>query len=315
MYDRNSNGTAQDEQYDIDDIAIDDYELRDERCEPLGHCDFEQDTCAWHNADDDWAQSVLYSHWIRHRGPISSEYASQTTGPRVDHTLGTEYGTYMFLSSKYINQGVGTAHLVSPVFGGGPLSTVMCFEFFYFLNGKGTTRLDVLKRTFEFGHHDVGAERVVWSAPREQEDAWKLASVTIVGGSSAMARFVLILKAESVFYAADDLAIDDLTVTLGHVCPEHAPLSHVFTCSANDAAIAEKQMCNFVADCPGAEEELECGYDNVTFEDHGHKWEASREGLFVWTVESPLSMANRSVRAPATGSYTETKKFLIEKIN
>ena len=30
---------------DLGDIAIDDYELKETECQPLGNCDFEEDTC------------------------------------------------------------------------------------------------------------------------------------------------------------------------------------------------------------------------------------------------------------------------------
>ncbi len=30
---------------DLGDIAIDDYELKENECQPLGNCDFEEDTC------------------------------------------------------------------------------------------------------------------------------------------------------------------------------------------------------------------------------------------------------------------------------
>jgi hypothetical protein len=64
---------------DLGDIAIDDYELKEKECQPLGNCDFEEDTCAWKNAE--FGAQV---EWLRHKGVTPSS----GTGPSVDHTLG-----------------------------------------------------------------------------------------------------------------------------------------------------------------------------------------------------------------------------------
>ena len=70
------------------DLAIDDYRLYDFACQPLGSCDFEENTCSWKNAEKD-----VDFNWVRMRGSTPSD----GTGPSVDHTLGTPYGTYIFL--------------------------------------------------------------------------------------------------------------------------------------------------------------------------------------------------------------------------
>ena len=94
------------------DISIDDYSFKDRECEPLGNCDFEQDTCKWlyeklnknkfkkNNIKlGAWknAESGADFEWIRQR----SETSTAGTGPSVDHTLGTSFGAYLFIETSY----------------------------------------------------------------------------------------------------------------------------------------------------------------------------------------------------------------------
>ena len=66
----------------------------------MGDCNFEEDTCAWKNAE----KNVDFE-WVRHRGETPS--GSDATGPSIDHTYGTSRGTYLFIdtSSPYLKLG------------------------------------------------------------------------------------------------------------------------------------------------------------------------------------------------------------------
>ena len=62
-------------------------------CPGVGTCDFETDTCGWiQRRDDDF-------DWTRRRGPTPSV----STGPSVDHTLGTTTGKSI-VSSLYMTE-------------------------------------------------------------------------------------------------------------------------------------------------------------------------------------------------------------------
>jgi hypothetical protein len=61
------------------------------RCAPAGSCNFEQGLCGWTNAivGDDF-------DWQRDFGGTPSS----RTGPKVDHTLGTSSGHYMYIETS-----------------------------------------------------------------------------------------------------------------------------------------------------------------------------------------------------------------------
>ena len=62
-------------------------------CPGVGTCDFETDTCGWIQRRDD------VFDWTRRRGPTPSV----STGPSVDHTLGTTTGKSI-VSSPYMTE-------------------------------------------------------------------------------------------------------------------------------------------------------------------------------------------------------------------
>ena len=70
------------------DIAIDDVVIKDGSCGSPSDCNFESERCLWKNeAGDDF-------DWLRSKGSTNSRY----TGPRIDHTFGTDSGKIRTLS-------------------------------------------------------------------------------------------------------------------------------------------------------------------------------------------------------------------------
>ena len=271
-----------------DVIALDDFELKEHRCQPMGSCDFEQDMCAWKNAPPTTSTKL---QWIRHRGSTPSA----GSGPLVDHTLGTEYGTYAFVALSAGDSAVATtlkydnARLLSAVFNA---EKPLCFEFFYHMSGSGgAPTLKVKKQNFILPHNSEG---VAWTANQTYADEWRYAQVSVRETDPrhpfAQYRYRLIIEAEVtqalVGNATGDVAIDDLKVTLDDVCPT-AESECVFRCSRGGACISEKKYGNFVHDCPDGEEEIDSGYDRITF-DHGNegKWEHVDNGEFIWLVSN-----------------------------
>ena len=335
--------------------AIDDYEIKEHACQPLGNCDFEHDMCAWKNAE-----RGANIQWTRHRGTTTttaaaavdnSQQSQRRLGPSVDHTLGTQYGTYIFFPTDVNTKMYDTARLVSPVFATNMSSSsfeqlsaalpsassfddasLMCFEFYYHMQGKHESVLNVRRKTFAAAAAAAAAGaasgndsegKIVWSDSKEYGDEWRYASVTIDlssgsgSGSDALVTsrpVVLVLEAVSQAYGEGDIALDDLRVHHNTGCSMLNEQLHAFTCS-NGVKLPESKVCNFVADCPNAEEEHACGYDHVTFEsDHG-KWtqpSVNAEGVldtrFVWA----RGFFGEGVRGPSVDhtTYTTSGRYL-----
>lgn len=69
-----------------------------------------------------------------------------------------------------------------------------------------------------------------------------------------------------------------------------------------------EKVCNFVNDCPNGEEELDCGYDEIDFQDGFKKWkETSGNGLYEWARRTKNTNFNNG---PSTGMNL-TKEFII----
>jgi hypothetical protein len=71
--------------------ALDDTEITHSRCKFEDECDFESDLCQFENVVD-----VNYYTWTRGRNGTDT----LGTGPSIDHTLGTQYGYYLFIETS-----------------------------------------------------------------------------------------------------------------------------------------------------------------------------------------------------------------------
>ena len=96
-------------------IAIDDISIKDD-CPILGSCTFEEGMCLWTNDPKADLQ------WLRGSGEITE------SGPEVDVTFGTIFGTYLF--SHMVKRWEGQpepASLISPYF---QRTEHRCFNYF-----------------------------------------------------------------------------------------------------------------------------------------------------------------------------------------
>lgn len=96
-------------------------------------CNFEQDLCDWYQDTDD------NFDWTRAQGPTSS----YSTGPGIDHTLGTSKGFYLFIETSSPRKTNDTARLLSPIF---KPTTGCTMRFHYHMFGDHVDRLRVLLR-------------------------------------------------------------------------------------------------------------------------------------------------------------------------
>ncbi|CAC5403044.1 unnamed protein product [Mytilus coruscus] len=117
---------------DIDGvIALDDIFLVNGACKDVIHkCDFENDTCNWHEGTDEDKYSD-YS-WSRQQGQSCSD-------PKRDYTTGSGRGHYMCFNGINMTRGDIT-YIQSPVF---KLFSVSCLSFWYYMHGNESGRLNV----------------------------------------------------------------------------------------------------------------------------------------------------------------------------
>jgi hypothetical protein len=84
----------------------------------------------------------------------------------------------------------------------------------------------------------------------------------------------------------DDIALDDLFMINGELCPS-PNITCAFKCQINDQCVSEKQLCNFINDCPDGEDEIQCGYSGITFENQVYgKWNFSLDTEYTWQLGS-----------------------------
>ncbi|XP_077978860.1 MAM and LDL-receptor class A domain-containing protein 1-like [Glandiceps talaboti] len=233
-------------------LAIDDYMLMDGDCYDPGECDFENGLCGWSNdlVNDD-------VDWTLNKGSTSTT----KTGPDFDHTLGNEYGTYLY--SEVSNAGVNQAlfRLISEPFTAVP-NTYKCLEFWYHMKGTGTGTLVV--------EQVVGVTRtVVWSLTSEQGDDWLFGRV----GLSQSADHQIVFSYTRDGSSKGDAAIDDIAFTGGSctVLPDDAlPTGLPTTPSVTTPA-------------PPTNPPIPIGPDNCDFESGTCDWSQVATDDFDWT--------------------------------
>ena len=178
------------------DIAVDDVEINSGVCPRPGFCDFEKDTCTWTNAiqGDDF-------DWLRDYGGTPSF----TTGPRVDHTLGTSQGYYMYIETSGSRRPGDKAWFVSEY--RDPASAA-CLVFWYNMYGAGIGSLNVYTK------QGKGPMVQKWSLSGNQGNVWRMAQVNI----PSPVQYTVIFEGVRGGNYSGDIAIDDISMISGRSC-------------------------------------------------------------------------------------------------
>ncbi len=78
--------------------------------------------------------------------------------------------------------------------------------------------------------------------------------------------------------------MDDFKIRNGELCPT-AEFLCAFKCPTTNKCILENQVCNFIGDCPNSEDEFDCAYKKIDFENTNHeKWNISSDSKYKWIV-------------------------------
>ncbi|XP_022097778.1 MAM and LDL-receptor class A domain-containing protein 1-like isoform X1 [Acanthaster planci] len=245
------------------DIAIDDIRFRsDGPCNPFGDCNFETgDTCTWKNAEG----SVDDFDWMRQQGATLSD----NTGPLVDHTLGSAYGTYLYAEASSPRQQGDFAFLISGVFDDGDY----CLEFWYHMYGSQVGSLNVWTwPIYSSTIHNV------WTVSGDKDDVWRVARVTISPNDNSP--FELTFQAVIGSSFAGDIAIDDIVVSTG-TCPDPVDPCYTTCDDGTSDCASQSQTCDFISYCSNGKDEEACGHQ-CTFETDQCNWVNYDNGAYTW---------------------------------
>ncbi|XP_041480950.1 MAM and LDL-receptor class A domain-containing protein 2-like [Lytechinus variegatus] len=255
-------------------------------CNQLGYsmCDFEIDLCDWEQLTTDEFD------WRRNKGDTSSE----GTGPKVDHTLGTDEGYYIYTEASNPKKLGERARLASFTIAGSRTSRCS-MRFFYHMRGTGMGTLTVYTRT-----QINGPLTPIWSMSRDQGNIWYYQMLEI----DSDVDYQIIIEGSIGTTTDGDIALDDISLT-----PNCAPASESIpaistvppsqiACTGgqlpcNMGCIDESSYCDFKHDClPGQEDELMCPVF-CDFESDLCYWTQANDNDIDWTWynhgEDPLT--------------------------
>lgn len=105
---------------------------------------------------------------------FKGETGSWGTGPKADHTLGNEQGSYLYVETSYAKQN-DTANLQSPLinFAGSAPSTV-CVRFWYHMFGQHVGAFNIYQST---KRNVLG--KLVWQRKGSLVDQWVYGHVSV----------------------------------------------------------------------------------------------------------------------------------------
>ncbi|CAL1289274.1 unnamed protein product [Larinioides sclopetarius] len=234
-------------------IALDNVVVKEGGCPNPGSCDFESDMCTWQNAE-----SGVDIEWVLNSGPTPTD----NTGPDVDHTLGTELGSYVYLQAE---NPAGKHNLVgilqSEYFS---LSTERCLSFWAHMSGKEMGSLQV-----NMSYYDEDKVKtlndIAWKIEGDKGNKWFNRQINInIDGVEIQEEYQILLIGMTKG-ALSDIALDDIEVTNKkcYEVPEDA-----FDCRDGSHVNASK-VCDFELDCPSGEDEYDCGECDFEHDDCG----------------------------------------------
>lgn len=251
----------------LSDIALDDIQLTNGNCQHPGNCDFEHGLCTWNNVH----RGNDTFDWERTKGKT----ISRNTGPLNDHTVGSPYGTYLYIEASKPRLPGDKAWLQSQYFR--KINGSRCLRFWYNMHGTGIGSLNV----YRMNRRSNPQLTQIWTKSGEQGTTWIQGHVDV---SSTNGYFIIFegVVGNNVF---GDIAIDDISM-LDNSCstiPSATPPSScAYKCSNGGQCISSSKLCDFVKDCADGGDELRCGYD-CTFENgQTCRWTSSSQSSFTW---------------------------------
>ncbi|XP_072182118.1 MAM and LDL-receptor class A domain-containing protein 1-like [Diadema setosum] len=233
-------------------ISIDDMSLEWTSCQPFGSCNFETGYCTWKNEEvlDDF-------DWQLNQGRTPSG----DTGPENDHTLGTIYGTYLYMEASTPQVTNDVAIFKSGDF---VADTERCFQVWIHMNGDGVGALYIeqLPNTAT-----TATRLLLWN--EDKGDIWRSWATTLPVLSTAYS-YQLQFRGIVGSSASSDISLDDITVYDGP-CVDPPPNCVTYCHDEAHTCVTVDEICDFVEQCPNGYEEQDCG-SSCTFEAGTCRW-------------------------------------------
>ncbi|XP_077978864.1 MAM and LDL-receptor class A domain-containing protein 1-like [Glandiceps talaboti] len=240
-------------------LALDDITTTMAECIPYGDCTFEYgNTCTWTKRRNDPNSQF---DWILMRGA----YVNSTTAPSVDRTLGTAYGSYLYMKTSSPRVEGEVAILVSGMYDN---STNRCMKFWYHMNGDDMGTLSV----------EYSEGGVLFTKSGNQGNEWMEAYVDVPAPN--ISTFTLVIRGTVGDGPASDIAIDDITFLVG-LCPPPPPPCEFQCNDGTGTCLPMTKVCDFNSDCENNNDEIICGYQ-CTFEQDQCGWNDTSNGQYKW---------------------------------
>ena len=205
-------------------------------------CSFEQNMCGWQSQSTNGfftsnSSTARKFQWERHSGATHTG----STGPSIDHTLGTPQGFYVYTDASY-GRWTDIAILTSPLIGGTGTQCVISFWYHMYGTSVGTLRLSSLK-------DDTSTS--LWSQSGSRGNRWNQVALKVGQRQS----FKLQFRATRNILWSGDIALDDIKLS-NCIQPIRQPTcpQSTFTCG-NGYCIKSQYVCDYANDCGNYQDE------------------------------------------------------------
>ena len=145
------------------------------------------------------------------------------------------------------------------------------------------------------GSNNNRTSNILFSDSNSYDNLWKYGSVYI--NNFVEQNYKIIVEGIVGLNTIGDIALDDFSIFNDVTECKPPPSSCEFKCS-NGTCLSSEKVCNFMNDCENGEEEVHCGYNDITFENGTKGWNETSYGLFRWN----LNNYDNKLTGPQTGN-------------
>ncbi|XP_059214592.1 apical endosomal glycoprotein [Centropristis striata] len=268
----------------------------EKNCEEYRRCDFEEGLCDWS------LDSLSPLKWVRtHQSSISN--TDPLKGPGRDHSTNTATGSFLYVT----------------VPDGGLKADWAAFQSPRLEPTNSSYPCKMVMYTHQFGPRSGGlsvlvAERQiypVWQRGGALGDLWVKAEVEIVTNST----FQILIVAAIRDFSYGGVAVDSIVLSPGcRLSPVNDTWAEEFPKPPKDPCTVPDKMCDFHSDCPGAQDEAQCGDFSVPGGSSGwtdrsigsqgwllHQNSTSKEEFLFVSEASGQQLTEAQTRTPLLG--------------